>query len=255
VTERPTLVVVPTYNEAQSIRDVVARLLAAVPDADVLIVDDDSPDGTGVIADDLATSDGRVHVLHQAAKGGLGVAYLAGFQWGLARDYGVLVEMDADGSHQPEQLPAIVGALAGADLVIGTRWMPGGGTANWPLRRQLLSRGASLYTRLLLGVPARDATAGFRAYRDAVLRAIDLDSIRSQGYAFQIEMLWRTVQAGFRVAEVPIIFVERETGVSKMTGGIVWEAVVNVARWGIERLRRRQPLRRRGRQRAGRPSG
>jgi dolichol-phosphate mannosyltransferase len=255
VTEHRTLVVVPTYNEAESIKDVVARLLAVVASADVLIVDDGSPDGTGLIADHLASSDGRVHVLHQPGKSGLGVAYLAGFHWGLARDYGVLVEMDADGSHQPEQLPAILAAAEGADLVIGTRWMPGGGTENWPMRRRLLSRGASLYTRLLLGLPARDATAGFRAYRAGVLRGIDLDSVSSQGYAFQIELLWRAVQHGFRVVEVPITFIERESGESKMSGAIVREAVVNVARWGVERLSRRLPGRSQGRRGAGRPSG
>jgi dolichol-phosphate mannosyltransferase len=232
VSERRTLVVIPTYNEADSLKDVVARLAAAVPDADVLVVDDDSPDGTGQIADDMAASHRHLHVLHRTEKAGLGVAYVAGFQWGLERGYDAIVEMDADASHQPEQLPRILAGLDHADLVLGTRWMPGGGTENWPLRRQLLSRGASLYTRLMLGVPARDATAGFRAYRAPVLRAIDLDTVTSQGYAFQIELLWRTVQHGFRVSEVPITFVERELGVSKMTGRIVREAVVNVGRWG-----------------------
>jgi dolichol-phosphate mannosyltransferase len=235
-----TLVVMPTYNEAETLKDVVARLLASAPGVDVLVVDDASPDGTGEIADDLAVGDARLHVMHRKGKSGLGTAYVAGFRWALDEGYDLVVEMDADGSHLPEQLPRLLGATAHADLVIGTRWMPRGGTENWPLRRQILSRGASAYTRIMLGVGQRDATAGFRVYRADVLRAINLSGVASQGYAFQIETLWRAVQAGFRVVEVPITFVEREFGESKMSGAIVREAIVNVGRWGV--LRRSQQL-------------
>jgi dolichol-phosphate mannosyltransferase len=226
------LVIIPTYNERDNLERVVGRLHAAVADAHVLVVDDGSPDGTGRIADELAAADERVHVLHRAAKAGLGAAYLAGFGWGLARDYDVLVEMDADGSHAPEQLPRLLEALAHADVVLGSRWIPGGVVVNWPRRREVLSRGANIYTRLALGVPVRDATGGYRAYRRAVLEKIDYASVASEGYCFQIDLAWRALRAGFRVVEVPITFADREHGESKMSGPIVREAFWRVAVWG-----------------------
>lgn len=240
------LVVVPTYNESQSLPRVVARLRAAVPAADVLVADDDSPDGTGKLADELADADPQVHVLHRPRKEGLGRAYIAGFRWGLERGYAVLVEMDADGSHQPEQLPRLLGALRYADLVLGSRYVPGGGVVNWPRTRELLSRGGNIYTRLALGLPLRDATGGYRAFRRATLEAVDLDEVASQGYCFQVDLAWRAARAGFRVVEVPITFIERELGTSKMSGSIVREALWSVTRWGVEHrvhglARRRRP--------------
>ena len=226
------LVVIPTYNEAENIETIIGRLLAAVPQTDVLVVDDDSPDGTGELVDKLAADDARVHALHRSAKVGLGAAYLAGFDWGLHRDYELLVEMDADGSHQPEQLPALLDRIDDADLVIGARWVSGGSVVNWPKYREMLSRGANTYARIALGMPVHDSTAGFRVFRRRTLEGIDLAEVRSQGYCFQIDLTRRSLAAGFRVAEVPITFVERELGQSKMTGGIVREAFVNVARWG-----------------------
>ncbi len=226
---------IPTYNEAANIELVVDRVRASVPAADVLIVDDGSPDGTGDLADKLRAHDPHVHVLHRTTKEGLGAAYLAGFAWGLARDYDVLVEMDADGSHLPEQLPRLLKSLADADLVIGSRWVRGGQVVNWPRRRQLLSRGGNLYTRLALGLPLNDSTAGFRAFRRHTLEGIDLGTVSSQGYCFQVELARRSVEAGFRVVEVPITFVEREAGESKMTGAIVREALVRVSQWGLQR--------------------
>lgn len=231
---RSSLVVVPTYNEAENIETVLGRLLAAVPDTDVLVVDDGSPDGTGDLADKLAADDARVHVLHRNEKAGLGAAYLAGFRWGLDRGYTVLVEMDADGSHQPEQLPRLLAEVARADLVIGARWVPGGSVVNWPRHRELLSRGANTYARLALGIPVHDSTAGFRAFRRETLEGLGLEEVRSQGYCFQIDLTRRAVARGFRVVEVPIMFVERELGQSKMTGDIIREAFVNVARWGVQ---------------------
>ncbi|KHL11143.1 dolichol-phosphate mannosyltransferase [Mumia flava] len=228
-----TLVVTPTYNEAETLPGVVQRILASVPSADVLVVDDGSPDGTGALADAMSVEDARVHVLHRLAKNGLGAAYLAGFAWGLQRDYDVLVEMDADGSHQPEELGRLLEAVGdGADLVLGARWVDGGAVRNWPLRRQLLSRGGNLYVRMALGLHLRDATAGYRAFRAETLRRIDLEEVASRGYTFQIDLARRTVRAGLDVREVPITFVEREAGVSKMTGDIVREAVWRVAVWG-----------------------
>ncbi|MGH9250527.1 MAG: polyprenol monophosphomannose synthase [Acidimicrobiales bacterium] len=229
------LVVIPTYDEAPTIRKAVERVRATVPDADVLVVDDGSPDGTGEIADTIAAHDDQVHVLHRARKEGLGVAYVAGFQWGLGRGYGTLVEMDADGSHRPEELPALLSALVGADLVLGSRYVPGGRVVDWPWRREVLSRGGNLYTRLALGVPLRDVTGGFRAYRAGALRRLDLDDVAAQGYCFQVELAWRAVQAGLRVVEVPITFVERVEGTSKMSGAIVREALWQVTRWGVAR--------------------
>jgi dolichol-phosphate mannosyltransferase len=227
------LVVVPTYEEAQSLPGTLARLRAAVPDADVLVVDDASPDGTGERADAIAAADGAVHVLHRAAKEGLGPAYVAGFGWALAHGYDVLVQMDADGSHPPEQLPRLLAAVdAGADLVIGSRWVPGGAVHNWPRHRLLLSRGGNAYTRLLLGIPVRDATGGFRAFRRTLLDGVDLSTVASHGYCFQVDMAWRAVCGGAAVTEVPIDFVEREVGTSKMSRSIVREALWRVTVWG-----------------------
>ena len=229
------LVVVPTYNEILNVESTVRRTRSAIPHGHVLVVDDASPDGTGKAADRLAAEDDRVHVLHRVGKQGLGAAYLAGFGWGLARGYRVLVEMDADGSHRPEQLPDLLSALSSADLVIGSRWVPGGRVDNWPRRRELLSRGANTYVRVALRLGVRDATAGFRAFRRETLERIDLDGVQSQGYCFQIDLTRRVVAAGCRIVEVPIEFVEREHGVSKMSGEIVREALWRVTVWGAAR--------------------
>lgn len=229
----PVLVVVPTYNERDNLEPIVARVRAAVPGAHLLVADDGSPDGTGDAADGLAAADQHVHVLHRSRKEGLGAAYLAGFAWGMENGYDVLVEMDADGSHQPEQLPSLLQALASADLVIGSRWVPGGTVRNWPRRREVLSRGANTYTRLAMGVPVRDITGGFRAFRRSALEQLDLHDVSSQGYCFQVDLAWRALQRGLRVVEVPITFVERERGDSKMSGAIVREALVNVTAWGL----------------------
>jgi dolichol-phosphate mannosyltransferase len=229
-----TVVVLPTFNEAASLRSMVARIRASVPQADVLIVDDNSPDGTGVIADEIVAEDAQVHVLHRLGKEGLGVAYLAGFAWALQSGYDVIVQMDADGSHQPSQLPDLLDALADADLVIGSRWVAGGGTQNWSRAREVLSRGGNAYTRFMLDIPIHDATGGFRAFRADTLRALDLHEVASQGYCFQVDLAWRAAQRGMRVTEVPITFVERETGESKMSRKIVVEALWRVTAWGIE---------------------
>jgi dolichol-phosphate mannosyltransferase len=231
------LVIVPTYNEAANLEPIIGRALTAAPAAHVLVVDDGSPDGTGQIADRLAEADPRIHVIHREGKSGLGAAYLAGFTWGFERGYETLVEMDADGSHPPESLPAMFEALAetGVGLVIGSRWVAGGKVVDWPFSRELLSRTANVYTHLALGIKVKDATAGFRAYRTRTLTTIALDGIDSEGYCFQIDLTLRTLSAGFRVVEVPIVFREREHGVSKMSGGIVIEAMSKVTAWGIGR--------------------
>lgn len=239
------LVAIPTYDERENIEGVLERLRAAVPEAHVLVVDDGSPDGTGELVDAIAASDDHVHVMHRTSKQGLGAAYVAAFGWGLERGYDVLVEMDADGSHQPEQLPRLLEALVadGADLVLGSRWVSGGAIVNWPWHRVLLSRGGSLYARLALGISVRDATGGFRAFRAGALARLLEVEVASQGYCFQIDMVRRAVAAGMRVREVPITFVERERGQSKMSRGIVVEAVRRVTVWGWQdrsaRLRRR----------------
>lgn len=248
------LVVVPTYDEALTLPGTLERLRAAVPDADVLVVDDASPDGTGDLADAVAASDPAVHVLHRTGKDGLGAAYVAGFGWALGRGYDVVVEMDADGSHQPEQLPRLLAALAVPGpggvlpvLVIGSRWVPGGQVENWPWHRELLSRGGNAYVRFALGLRLGDATAGFRAYRASALRALDLATVASHGYCFQVDMAWRVARAGGRVVEVPITFVERTAGRSKMSRAIVTEALWKVTAWGVRR--RVEQLRALGRQR------
>ncbi len=231
--ERP-LAVIPTYQERESLPRVVARLRAAVPAASVLVVDDASPDGTGQVADELARRDPAVHVLHRTAKEGLGAAYLAGFAWGLARDHDVLVEMDADGSHQPEELPRILRALTDADVVLGSRWVAGGEVLHWPLRRRLLSRAGNAYTRRALGLQIRDATGGYRAYRREVLEQLDLAGVASQGYCFQVDLAWRALRAGYQVVEVPITFVERVFGVSKMNGDVVRESLIKITGWAVD---------------------
>jgi dolichol-phosphate mannosyltransferase len=213
---------------------ITSRLRASVPHAHVLVADDNSPDGTGQRADELAAADDHIHVLHRLGKEGLGAAYLAGFAWGLERGYGVLVEHDADGSHQPEQLPLLLDALRDADMVKGSRWVPGGKVVNWPKSREILSRGGSLWTRMMLGVPLRDATGGFNAFRATTLRGIRFDEIASAGYCFQIDLGWRALKAGYRVVEVPITFVEREYGQSKMSQKIVAEALLRTTWWGVK---------------------
>ncbi|GAB2814701.1 polyprenol monophosphomannose synthase [Streptomyces daliensis] len=228
------LVIIPTYNEADNLRSVIARVRTAVPEVHVLVADDNSPDGTGKIADEIAADDEAVQVLHRSSKEGLGAAYIAGFRWGIEHGYGVLIEMDADGSHQPEEIPRLLTALGGADLVIGSRWVPGGRIVNWPKSREYLSRGASTYSRFLLDVPMRDITAGFRAFRKETLESIGIETVASQGYCFQIDLTRRTVHAGLRVVEVPVTFVERERGNSKMSRDIVAEALWRVAAWGVE---------------------
>jgi dolichol-phosphate mannosyltransferase len=226
------LIVVPTYNERDNVVDIAERLLAALPGTDLLFVDDNSPDGTGAVLDELAAGQRRLHVMHRAGKLGLGTAYVEGFRWGLARDYDYLFEMDADGSHDPSYLPTML-ALAedGADVVVGSRYVPGGGTRNWGLGRKLISRGGSLYARTILGVDVRDVTAGFVCWRRAALEAIDLQTISSNGYSFQIEMNHRALQRGLHLVETPIVFEDRRVGQSKMSRAIVLEALRKV--WSL----------------------
>jgi dolichol-phosphate mannosyltransferase len=241
------VVVIPTYNEALNLEPLLRRLRRAQPDVDVLVVDDGSPDGTGQLADAFAAEDAAVHVLHRTSKEGLGAAYLAGFRWALDRDYDVVGEMDADGSHQPEQLHVLLEALRDADLVIGSRWVPGGSVVNWPARRELLSRGGNFYTRHLLGISVRDATAGYRLFRRTTLERIGLEHVQSSGYVFQADLAFRTLRAGLRVVEVPIEFVERERGDSKMSRQVATESLRRITRWGLaERGRQARTLVRRG---------
>jgi dolichol-phosphate mannosyltransferase len=226
-------VIVPTYNERANIESTAGRVRSAVPGADLLVVDDNSPDGTGEIADKLAAEDSQIHVLHRDRKAGLGAAYIAGFHWALEAGYDVIVEMDADGSHRPEELPRLLDALETADLVLGSRYVPGGTVLNWPKSRELLSRGGNTYARLMLGIKLKDATGGYRAYRAAALRKIALDEVESQGYCFQIDLAMRAIRAGLTVTEVPITFVERVHGTSKMSRAVVAEALWRVTVWGI----------------------
>ncbi len=227
------LVVVPTYNEVESLAAVLARLHDAAPEAHVLVVDDGSPDGTGRLADDLAAADPRVHVLHRAAKAGLGPAYVAGFGWARAQGWPVVVEMDADGSHPPEQLPELLAALEDADLVLGSRYLPGGRVEDWPWLRLAISRIGNVYTRWALRLPLTDATGGFRAVRVELLERLPFDEVASQGYCFQVDWAWRAVRSGARVVEVPIVFTERAAGRSKMSSSIVGEALARVTWWGV----------------------
>jgi dolichol-phosphate mannosyltransferase len=219
------IVLLPTYNERDNLPRIVPAILAAAP-VDVMVLDDNSPDGTGALADAMAAADPRVTVAHRMSKEGLGRAYLDGMRRALDRGYELILEMDADFSHPPEILPQLIAAAEHADLVLGSRNIPGGGTQGWPLYRSLISRGGSLYARTVLGVAVRDLTGGFKCYRRQVLERIGLDAIRSNGYGFQIETTYRALQAGFRVVEVPFVFVERASGVSKMSRTIVLEAVV-----------------------------
>jgi glycosyltransferase involved in cell wall biosynthesis len=240
------LVVVPTYNEAQTLPSAAQRLLAAAAtatdDIELLVVDDNSPDGTGRVADQLREQHDGVHVLHRPGKGGLGAAYRAGFAWGMQREYDALCEMDADLSHDPADVPRLLAGLQGADLVIGSRYVPGGGVVDWPPHRLALSKGGNRYVRMLTGMPVQDATAGFRAYRRAVIDDLDMATVRSDGYSFQLEMALRTWRLGFRVVEVPITFVERTEGASKMSRAIVVEALWRVLQWGVQGPRRAAPV-------------
>ncbi|GAA4751514.1 polyprenol monophosphomannose synthase [Amnibacterium soli] len=234
-----TVIVVPTYDERENIRTAVRNVLTALPDAHLLVVDDASPDGTGAIAEEISAADPRVHVLHRQTKNGLGGAYLAGFAWALERDYDVVGEFDADGSHPASALPAMQDALtrdASIALVIGSRWIRGGRVIDWPRSRELLSRGGNAYARLALGLHVHDVTAGFRLYRASTLRRLALDSVVSRGYCFQVDLTVRVLAAGGRIAEVPIEFRERQLGVSKMSRSIVLEAMWMVTVWGVARL-------------------
>jgi dolichol-phosphate mannosyltransferase len=227
------VVLIPTYNERENLPLILARVRRSVPAADVLVLDDNSPDGTGEVADDLAAADPAVHVLHRTGKQGLGAAYKAGFAWAIERGYDAAVEMDADGSHQPEQLPSLLRAAERADLVIGSRWVKGGSVVNWPLHRKAISVGGNVYVKVMLGLPVNDATAGFRVYRTSALQTMDLDAVSSAGYGFQVDMTAELLRHGLTAVEVPIEFVERVVGESKMSGNIVQEAFVNVGKQGL----------------------
>jgi dolichol-phosphate mannosyltransferase len=236
-TARPPLqrvaVLIPTYNERETLPVTVQGLREVVPQVDVVVLDDNSPDGTGEVADSLAADDPQVNVLHRAGKEGLGAAYLAGFRWALAAGYDAVVEMDADGSHRPEHLPTMLAAAQHADAVIGSRWVRGGSVVNWPVHRKALSVGGNLYIKVLLGMPVNDATAGYRVYRSDALRRMGLEGVASQGYCFQTDLTWRAVKAGLTVVEVPITFVEREVGESKMSRDIMTESLRLITSWGL----------------------
>ena len=231
-----TLVIVPTYNEAHTIESAVGGILEFAPEVDVLVVDDNSPDGTGAVADRLAESDARVQVLHRTSKQGLGPAYLAGFELAMARGYLWVVEMDADGSHRPKDLPKLLDQKDKADLVIGSRYVLGGEVVNWPAHRQLISRFGNFYARFMLGSKVRDITAGFRVYRTSLLQRINLHQVIAKGYAFQVQLTMLSENLGARIIEVPITFVERSEDQSKMTKSIVFEAFWLVTKWSL-RLR------------------
>lgn len=229
-----TLVIVPTYNELAGLEEILHRIRAAVPEAHVLVVDDASPDGTGRLADAIAERDAAISVLHRTGKDGLGKAYLAGFAIGLEQGYDLIVQLDADGSHPPEQLQRMLElARGGGDLVIGSRWVEGGAVRNWPRYRQAISRFGNAYSRTVLRSRIRDITAGYRVFRASTLHGLELESVASQGYCFQVELAWRVERRGGRVIEHPITFVERATGRSKMHAGIVAEALIRVTAWGI----------------------
>ena len=228
-----TLIIVPTYNEINNLPIIVAGILKQAPEVNILVADDDSPDGTGALADHLVASDNRIYVLHRTEKAGLGAAYLAGFAWGTERGYELLVEMDADGSHRPEDLPALLKAAETADLAIGSRWVKGGSVVNWPLSRKLISRTGNTYANIMLRSGINDMTAGFRAYKTSFLNSMDLAGVAARGYGFQVEMAWRSQRAGAKIVEVPITFVERIHGESKMSSAIVVEALWLVTKWGL----------------------
>jgi dolichol-phosphate mannosyltransferase len=230
-TGRRALICLPTYDERENLAPMIDAILAAVPQVEVLVIDDNSPDGTGRLADEIAAREPRVHVLHRAGKEGLGRAYLAGFAWALARDYGLVLEMDCDFSHDPKYLPAMLAASERADLVLGSRYVAGGGTVNWGVMRKLISRGGSLYARTILGLTVRDLTGGFKCFRREVLEGIDLPTVECTGYAFQIELTYRAARRGFRIVEIPIVFADRRVGLSKMSRRIVLEAIRKV--WSI----------------------
>jgi len=236
-----TVVIIPTYNERENIGPIVGRVRASVPEATILIVDDASPDGTGALADGLSMADQQVQVLHRTKKNGLGAAYLDAFDWAGERGFDYLVQLDADGSHLPEQLPDLLDAARTADVVMGSRWIPGGRVENWPWHRRLLSRGGSVYSRLLLRLPQRDVTGGYRVYSRDALQRMQLGSVDSLGYCFQIDMLLHAVRARLTVVEVPITFVERTRGSSKMSGVIVLEAMGRVTLWGLTGRGARHP--------------
>ncbi|MEX3514180.1 MULTISPECIES: polyprenol monophosphomannose synthase [unclassified Corynebacterium] len=230
-----TLVIIPTFNELENLPLITGRVRSATPDVHVLVVDDNSPDGTGDLADELAAKDENLHVLHREGKGGLLGAYLAGFEWGLERDYQVLCEMDADGSHAPEQLHLLLEAIDdGADLVIGSRYIPGGETVNWPASREYLSRLGNIYISVALGAGLSDMTAGYRAFRRELLEALDFDELSNAGYIFQVDVAFRAVKMGFDVREVPITFTEREYGESKLDGSFVKDSLFEVTKWGVQ---------------------
>lgn len=229
------VVIIPTYNECENIKIICAGVREYAPSVDILIADDNSPDGTGLVADELARQDSQIRVLHRTQKNGLGAAYLAGFAWAKDNGYDVVVEMDADGSHRPIDLPKLLIALVDADVSLGSRWVKGGEVVNWPLTREILSRGGNLYTRLWLGMTMKDATGGFRAYRLSALEKMGLDDVQSQGYCFQVDLSWRATKSGLRIVEVPIVFIERTLGESKMSQDIVKEALLRVTRWGFDK--------------------
>lgn len=228
--KRKTLIIVPTYNERENLPELVSQIFAEVPHTHILVVDDNSPDGTGALADGLAAADARVHVMHRAGKLGLGTAYIGGFKWALERDYERVFEMDADFSHQPKYLPTFLEKAEEADLVLGCRYMKGGGTEDWTFMRRMISKGGNLYARAVMGLRFKDLTGGFKCFRREVLEALELDAVKSKGYAFQIELTYRAHLAGFKIAEVPIIFPDRKLGQSKMSGRIVREAMLNVVK-------------------------
>ncbi len=226
------LIIIPTYNERENLIELLGKIFEQAVPVEVLIVDDNSPDGTGALADELAVADGRVHVMHRPGKQGLGSAYVAGFRYALERDYDAVFEMDADFSHNPESLPVFLRELEHADVVLGSRYLHGVTVVNWPLSRLILSYSANMYSRIITGMPIKDLTGGFKCFRRQVLEAIDLSRVRSDGYGFQIEMNFKAWRKGFRFQEIPIMFVDRRAGVSKMSRRIVWEAA-----WMVWRLR------------------